>query len=84
MQRVAAQRLAMAADPEVAECDPSSDPKVLVVYRVRFSFVAAGVIPGPVGAAVGAAAAAGRGPEVESAHAGLRLWVRCPLGGGSW
>jgi len=42
MQQVAARRLAMAADPEVAAVDPSRDPEVLAVYRERFSLAAAG------------------------------------------
>ncbi len=42
MQQVAARRLAMAADPEVAAVDPSRDSEVLAVYRERFSLAAAG------------------------------------------
>ena len=42
MRQVAARRLAMAADPEVAAVDPSRDSEVLAVYRERFSLAAAG------------------------------------------
>ena len=42
MQQVAARRLAMAANPEVAAADPSRDPTVLEGYRERFSWAAAG------------------------------------------
>ena len=38
MQQVAARRLAMAADPEVAAVDPSRDSEVLAVYRERLKW----------------------------------------------
>jgi len=43
MQRMAARRLALAADSEAAAADPSREPAVLAGYRQRFSFAAAGV-----------------------------------------
>ena len=42
MQQVAARRLALGNDHEVAAADPSRDPSVLAAYRQRFSWAAAG------------------------------------------
>jgi hypothetical protein len=41
MQQVAARRLSIVADPEVAALGPSRDPAILAAYRQRFKFESA-------------------------------------------